>query len=244
MPQMAAMKNKRKIVFLIAEGISDKTALAAVLSRLLTDEETVVEVTHGDITSKSGVSPSNIIKTVGDFVKKYAQQYFLKKEDFCEVVQIVDMDGAYIPDELVKENALCEKPRYLNSCIETCNPEGIRKRNSRKQRNLNRLIDAPCVWSSIPYSVYFFSCNLDHALHGDANLSEKDKNKRATDFAERYSKDSNGFLYLIGRGDIAPCKKYSESWEYIKTGANSLQRCTNLNVFLSSEAKSIQRGFS
>ncbi|MEG1999453.1 MAG: hypothetical protein RR015_05510 [Bacteroidales bacterium] len=128
------MKNKRKIVFLIVEGISDKTALSAILSRLLTDKETVVEVTHGDITSERGVSQSNIIKIVGAFIKKYAQQYFLQKEDFCEVVQIVDMNGAYIPDELVKENSSCDKPKYLSTCIETNNPKGIRKRNTQNKQ--------------------------------------------------------------------------------------------------------------
>ncbi|MEG1999452.1 MAG: hypothetical protein RR015_05505 [Bacteroidales bacterium] len=80
-------------------------------------------------------------------------------------------------------------------------------------------------------------------LHCDANLPAGDKDRLASKFAALYAKDEKGFLSFIGGCDIAPCKQYKESWEYIKTGTNSLQRCTNFNIFLSDEAKNIKQRY-
>ncbi len=43
------MSTKRKVVFIIVEGISDQTALAAVISNLINTENVTVEFTSGDI---------------------------------------------------------------------------------------------------------------------------------------------------------------------------------------------------
>lgn len=60
------MPSIRKIIFIIIEVISDQTALAAIMSKLIKTENVVVEFTPGDITTEFGVSPSNIASKIGN----------------------------------------------------------------------------------------------------------------------------------------------------------------------------------
>lgn len=80
---------KRKIVFIIVEGISDQTALATVMSKLFSAQNVVVEITRGDITTETGVSPSNIESKIGNFIRQYSKPYSYKSDDFLEVIHIM-----------------------------------------------------------------------------------------------------------------------------------------------------------
>ncbi len=231
-----------KIVFIIVEGISDQTALATILTDLIASDKVIVEFTRGDMTSRNGVTPVNIAAEIGNFVKRYSEKYFYDQNDFLEVVQIVDMDGAYINDKAIVR-AVNGKTVYLKDRIEVDIPERIIHRNRKKRDNLNRLISLNKVWGSIPYSIYFFSSNLDHVIHNDANLPDNKKESQAARFAKIYLNNNAGFLRFINDPVLSGGSTYKESWTCIRTGLNSLHRCTNLSVFLSPLAKSIPRTF-
>ena len=47
---------RRKIVFVIVEGLSDDTALGLALSNVYDKELVYVHIMHGDITTKAGVN--------------------------------------------------------------------------------------------------------------------------------------------------------------------------------------------
>ena len=79
------------------------------------------------------------------------------------------MDGAYIPDDHILAE-MTKKNYYTNETIETCNHDIMIERNHQKQEILNKMVSLPKVWGSIPYSVYYFSCNLDDVLHNKANM--------------------------------------------------------------------------
>lgn len=97
------------------------------------------------------------------------------------------------------------------------------------------------MWGSIPYSIYFFSCNLEHVLHGDANVKWEEKDKLASKFALKYRKNPEGFLLFIKDDEFAIKKSYLDSWKYIEEGENSLKRYTNVNLIFSDQAKNIKR---
>lgn len=97
------MPNRKKIILFIVEGINDKTSLALCLSQLLNDDEIHFEITDGDITTRIGTNPTNIAAKVGDIVKKHSGRVF-KQRDYLEVVHLIDMDGAFVPDENVSES--------------------------------------------------------------------------------------------------------------------------------------------
>ena len=54
-----------------------------------------------------------------------------------EIIHIVDMDGAYIPDTAVQLEKTAEKPQYKIDKILTKNLDGIYNRNEAKRGCLN-----------------------------------------------------------------------------------------------------------
>ena len=153
---------RKKIVFVIVEGPSDEEALGVLLNRIYAREEVHVEIMHCDITTELNVNSSNVIAKIGDVVKKYAERKF-RSGDFSRIIHITDMDGAFIPDEAVVEDAAAVKPLYSATEIRTQRKSGIENRNQRKRECLNRLSTASRIWG-VPYQIYYMSCNLDHVL--------------------------------------------------------------------------------
>ena len=66
---------RKKILFVIVEGPSDDAALSVLLSRFFDSNVVHVHVMHCDITTELGVTPNNIVRTIGDCVKKFAGGY-------------------------------------------------------------------------------------------------------------------------------------------------------------------------
>lgn len=184
---------------------------------------------HGDITTKAGVSSSNIVSRVGNCVRQYAVQNHYKVTDFKEIIHIVDMDGAYIPDSAIVEDLEAVNPVYSTTEIHVGNPKSIINRNMRKRENINRLKSTGQIWK-LPYKIYYMACNLDHVLYGKLNSNDEEKEKDAYQFAKKYRNDIPGFLKYIKESDFAVGPDYKESWEYIKQGVRSLERHTNLGI--------------
>lgn len=234
------MPSKRKIIFIVVEGISDQTALAAIISKLIGTEKVIVEFTSCDITSEYGVTPSNIVSKIGGFIKDYSKPYYYKASDYLEVIHIIDTDGAFIGDEKVLK-VPAEDIFYECNSIKTPDCQKIINRNRRKVENIKRLISLPRVWGSIPYGVYFFSCNLEHVLYDNANVPWETKDKLATQFAKQYRHNPEGFLTFIQNDIFAIKKAYGDSWKHIQEEENSLKRYTNINLVFSEQAKNVKR---
>ena len=220
---------RRKIVFVIVEGPSDEDALAYLLSEIYNKDTIYVHVMHGDITSRTGVDASNIVSKIGDCVKQYAKQNPFKQSDFKEIVHIVDMDGAYIPDNAILENPKATKPIYNTTDIQTANRNNITIRNERKRENINRLKSTGQIWK-IPYKIYYMSCNLDHVLYNKLNSSDEEKESDAYEFATKYENDILGFVKFIRESDFSVVSSYKDSWNYITKDLHSLERHTNLGL--------------
>lgn len=221
---------RRKIVFVIVEGPSDRTALELLLNHIFDRDEVYVHVTYGDITSRSGANSSNILKKVAEEVKVYSDRYRLKRSDFQQVIHILDMDGAYIPDDLVVYDSEAEKPIYSLDSVKTSNRQGIIDRNFRKRRNMDKLSETPKIWGGVPYSAHYMSCNLDHVLYNKLNSTDEEKEADSKLFSKKYKADKDGFIQFITRSDFSVGGEYRSSWKYIKEGTHSLERHTNLGL--------------
>lgn len=221
---------RKKIVFVIVEGPSDDIALGAILNRLFDRNTVYVEIMHGDITSDYRYGPNTVVSAIGNLVKGYASTMHFKKGDFQQVVHIVDMDGAYVPDEVITEDTEANKTRYSLTKIHTNNPVKLAERNRHKRSVLNQLNTMKKVWTSIPYQVYYMSCNLDHVLYNKLNSSNEEKENDAYEFAIKYKDDIEGFLAFISGSDFSRMEGYVESWKFIKNGLHSLERFTNLGL--------------
>jgi len=221
---------RKKIIFIIVEGASDDEALGVILNRLYDRNVVHLEIVHGDITSERSVTPKNIAAKIGNLVRGYAAANHYKAADFQEVIHLIDMDGAYISEDFVTEDAKMENPFYTGEEIRTAKPERLIERNRRKSGNVNRICLMGRVWNSLPYSAYYMSANLDHVLYNKANSTNEEKERNAYLFAKRYKEHLDDFLSFILDSDFSVCRDYKESWEYIQEGKHSLERHTNLGI--------------
>lgn len=220
---------RKKIVFIIVEGPSDSTALGAIFNGYFDSSTVHVHVMHSDITSDSEVTPSNIVAKVTNAVKQYARNNHFTVRDFEEIIHVVDTDGAFIPDEKVVEDPNKEHPYYTLDKILTKDRFSIIHRNHRKATNIQRLYGCRTLWNSIPYRVFYMSCNLDHVLYNKLNSSDAEKEDDALHFAKQYKNNIDGFIRFISSPEILPVANgYRESWLWIQEDGRSLQRYTNL----------------
>ena len=220
---------RKKIVFVIVEGPSDQEALALQLSRLFDPQAVHVHIMHRDITSDLGITPANVISKVSHEIQQFAESLHIKSAHFQEIIHLVDMDGAYIPNRAVVFDESAHHPRYSPTEIRTANKDGIEQRNLRKSANLDRLCSVRLVWN-VPYQMYYMSCNLDHVLYNKLNSSDKEKENDAHAFARKYKDNTPGFLEFISESDFSVTEGYLESWEYIRQDLHSLERHTNLGL--------------
>lgn len=245
---------KKKVVLFIVEGPSDMAALERPILTLLQDNEQGIQATfliaECDVTSDYRNTPSNIEQKINRF---YFEPFF-SANDFCypkdvlEVVHIVDLDGTFIPEEYCRnfdeDHYTSDGFIYDPPCVYGKTAEAVIARNQQKAANIKHLLtlDSIKVGSkTCPYSVFFFSSNIDHYLHDKLNLSGREKIAKAETFADRCDEDPQWFIRRICEHSQAlKNMTHAESWSYIMEGTNSVKRHTNFNLYLESLLTKIQ----
>lgn len=228
---------RKKIVLVIVEGPSDEVALGMALSQVYDKDFIYVHIMHGDITARRGVSSKNIVAKLGNEVTAYAKSQHYKASDFKQIIHIVDTDGAYIPDDNIMEKENYLDIRYENDGIYTNNKASVMTRNQQKRDNLYRLRSCGIIWT-IPYSLYYMSCNLDHVLYDKKNSTDKDKENDAYVFAKKYKGKVESFKEFICKSPFSVTGDYEGSWDYIEKDLNSVNRYTNLCICIENELES------
>lgn len=252
----AAKKKRRqrnKIILFLVEGKSEINALETALSATCDAiDPTIIPyflMMHdkdrrsgdvnigGDITSKYGVDDSNVEDLIDKlfFTPFFTTNSFCYPRDISRVVQIVDTDGAFVPESCIVDSIEATHVQYRPSEIATCRPDQIAERNARKKVILNHLAGIPKIkvqGKLRPYSVYFFSANLDHYLYEEPNLSGQLKTFRADQFSRECDMRPSLFYDTL-QADVAYCGcSYEESWLQIQQDMNSLERHSNLGLLL------------
>ena len=224
---------KKKIMLFIVEGPTDETSLSTVLSRIFSSDTVRFQVVHGDVLTKDFVESDKIIAAVNEQIKLFRGSVY-KPGDFCKVVHLADTDGVFIPDgAVIKEEAAegRQYPFYTDTQILTPEPANIINRNVRKSKNIAKLSSTGRI-GGIPYSFYYFSCNLDHVLHGRNNLSEAEKIACSRAFDLQYADAPNAFIHFMKEESFAVQGTYQETWAFIKQGVHSLERHSNFGIEL------------
>lgn len=224
---------KKKVMLFIVEGQTDETCLSTVLNHIFSSSTVKFQVIHGDILTRDFTASDKIVAAVWEQVKSFMGNIY-KKSDICRIVHLTDMDGVFVPDDAVVEVGSIENGRslyYTDTQIRTMNRAGILDRNRRKRNNIERLSACPRI-SNIPYSMYYFSLNLDHVLHGKTNISDWEKIRCAEEFDIRYGEDPDGFTLFMKESSFSVCDDYRKSWAFIKQDLHSLERYSNFGIEL------------
>lgn len=222
---------RRKIVLVIVEGPSDADSLELYFSKFFDSNTVHMKIMYGDITSKRGINPSNIKARLGNEIKVYAENNHFKAADVQQIIHLVDMDGVFVDDSFIIEDKTKDKFVYTLESIEVPNQQEAIERNERKRENLNILSSRTSfMWNSIPYKIYYMSCNLDHVLHDNPNATDEEKKTNSLAFTEKYYDDINAFIKFISESAFSQCTDYKESWDYIKQDNHSLERNSNLGL--------------
>lgn len=267
MQLMAKEEKRQALVCFCVDGQSEKDALQNQIEGLFDEvfgENVEVRFryanfqgkNHGDITTLKGVTPDNVEKNI---YKYYFKQQDKKSDlgwrDLTYIVHIIDLDGAYAQkediklfteEELLLANQLSIKGKEKNTLYfddhiaVRNNEEAMAERNHRKRQiieHLNSIDEITIGKKTVKYCLYYFSSNLDHFLHGEANLKGSDKVKKAIEFKEKISNPDELVKYFI-KNEFCTVDDYNQSWKILRKGNASLLRGSNLNILLSKIAHS------
>lgn len=225
------MAKTKKVILFIVEGITDQTALGNVLTSLLNSETVRFAMTDGDITTNNSVNSGNVVSRVNAIIKAALQRYAFKPSDLDCIVHLIDTDGAFIPDIAVVEKNEASHIEYTESSILTANVESITKRNAQK-KNLVSVLRGKREIASKPYKMFYFSRNMEHALHNESReLTSDEKMALAEQFDDFYADRPKDFVEYLRSGGFAAPGNYEDSWKFINEGIHSLERWSNFHVF-------------
>ncbi|MCF0259675.1 MAG: hypothetical protein HUJ54_07440 [Erysipelotrichaceae bacterium] len=190
-----ARRETKKIIFILVEGQTDKDCYQNIFEEVFDPKKIVFNINHCDITSDFNVE--NINHKISSLVKqKIENERIFKAGDLLQIVLISDTDGCFINSSNIVEDPDCIKPVYESDRIRTGNCEMLKKRNETKSQRLSKIAAVPEIKvsrESVPFLAIYHSCNLEHALFRQNNLSAEQKEELAFEFTDQYEGREDGF---------------------------------------------------
>ena len=223
-------KKAKKVVLFLVEGASDLTSLEFI-DNINTDETIKFQITSGDITSKLNITPQNCREEINKILLSFLERSKLRKTDIIKIIHILDVDGVYIPEINIIEDKNIKKFLYTINGIVAPSKENVQKRNESKKQIVEKLLVTSKI-NSIPYEMYYMSCNLEHVLHDKLeDISEDEKKELANKFADRFYEKEIEFIDFINNKDFKVLGDYKATWDFIKKDLNSVNRYSNFWLF-------------
>ena len=236
----------KKFLLFIVEGKNDEREINAILHTpsiaQKIEEYVVVFLPHnGDITTETKTTPDNIRgrldKMVSDWRRNDNTLYrSIKTSEIQEIIHILDVDGVFISKENILDDKNAFKPRYVDNGILTNKRSDIIGRNLKKAAILQKLSQIETI-DNIPYSAYYFSCNMDHLLTGERNPAQNVKDSFSREFCRLCRDNPECLNKTVFSEEFGSIYDYPLSWQFIQKGLNSLNRQTNFNLLFTDNAK-------
>ena len=156
----------------------------------------------------------------------------INKNNIIGIIHIIDTDATYLGELYAHDNGEHDF-RYEEDGIHADSKERIMKRNQNKASAMDKLANTNTILG-LPYKAYYMSCNLDHVISNTRNESDEQgvKTDAALDFSDKYENDLDGFVQFINAADLIFQGDYKETWRQIREGRNSIDRHSNLHLFV------------
>jgi len=226
----------KKIVLILAEGISEEDALKPALKKIEKRLDIRFRFEGGDVLSdeKNENIPSK--KLIGDIASKYKKRYYLNPSNILLIAQLTDIDGVFISEDKViidSDIKSSDGKEYALNCIKTRNESKrteMINRNNRKKKHLNTLSTTHIIMQR-PYKIFYFSRELEHVLHNTISMPDGEKTKKAHEFSTEYDSYEE-FKVFFNHDDVVVAGNYEQTWNYIKDVNHSLERNSNFHLLL------------
>jgi hypothetical protein len=104
----------------------------------------------------------------------------------------------------------------------------------RKRKNIEHLLEIDEITigkKSVRYMLYYFSCNLDHFLYGNANMTGPEKMRNAANFSRRVT-DADSLVAYFSENEYCPDVDYEQSWKLLRRDTASLHRGSNVHLLI------------
>ena len=196
------MAREKRVVLILVEGPSDENALLEPMQAALNfaangaPPEARALAFHCDVTTVRPFSweasfavKDRVRDTVRQFVvDRIASRHEYEWTDLDRIIHIVDLDGAFIPNECIVEGD-CDGFVYGRDSITARDTARVVDRNERKSAALLELAGTRELKHrkhAVPYRVYFMSRNLEHALYGSVReFSDDEKRQLSAAFGKK-----------------------------------------------------------
>lgn len=228
--------SSKKVVLLIVEGENDKAVLEYAITKLFDKNKIQVSSVSYDVTSNTQTIKKNddMCKEISKLMRLYRDKYRLKNSDFQEIIHLIDLDGAFISEENIVQVDNITGKLYQDNTIDCESKEKVIEmceRNKLKVGRVNWLLSKAKV-AGIPYSLYFVSCNMDHVLDGNANISGTEKYILSEKWRKIFEDTPKKFIDVFTEANLILSEDYEKSWEIVKQETESLKRHSNINTLL------------
>jgi len=224
-----------KHIILLVEGICEISAFEVAFKKV-GNTQILMELMEGDPLTDHARMHEPPKKIIGSMLSRIKREKGLRDSDISFVALLTDTDGAFVGEEDVIVDghvADADQKEYEDDAIRVTTASkrsAIIRRNELKKDRLNSLVRDNLI-AGCDFSVYYFSCNLDHVLHGIAEFARYEKEDFATGFAQKH--DTVAKLWdFFSDESVAVRGTYEQTWEYIGKDENSLERGSNFHLLL------------
>ena len=213
------MMNKKRCLFLV-EGPTDRQRFS-VLQNLFDKSNLVIIPFQTDVLTKKTYS-SRYKTQIREALSKEKVYSF---EDFDEIIQIVDTDGCFLSDGLIKVDHSVPNIKYLLDYIICPDIGPLLKQRENKRNNIAAILN------NAEIKLYYVSTNAEHVFDGLQNASDKQKKALALKMYRNYFNNLGALIEKFK--SIAPkVNTFDESWSFIMKDKNSLLPYSNILFWL------------
>lgn len=211
--------SKKRCLFLV-EGATDRQRFS-VLQGLFNKSNLVIIPFQTDVLTNK--SYSNRYKTyIKDALNKDKLYDF---DDFDEIVQIIDTDGCFLSDNLIRIDHSVSGIKYTTTSIICEDLAPLLKQRENKRNNIATILKGGKI------KLYYVSTNAEHAFDSVQNPSNKQKRNLALKMFAKYSNNLGALLEKLK--EISPdVETFEDSWKFIMEDNNSLLAYSNIIFWL------------
>lgn len=212
-----------KRCLLICEGPCDEL-IFSILKEVFDESLLEVKPLH-----RCCADTPNLKRRAESLVKEIlSKEHGYLRKDFSEVCFLIDSDGIYTPDSQIIENKAISTTKYKDTSIECPDKKPLVARNNGRKANISDLLNGRKYW------IFYNSRNLEHAFDSSlsGHLNDRIKKKFALKTLSDFCGKGEEFIRKLDSMNKSNSTNIFKSWEYLKTGNNSLSSTSNMFVFL------------